>query len=58
MLGAVLLLSTLKRPMWLGGPRHRPFADDTTLAAIAHASRRSLSLWLLLIGGIFWGSGI
>ena len=41
--GAVLFLSTLKRPTWLGGNERRYTADDTTYAATARAQKRTKS---------------
>ena len=49
----LLFVSTLKRPVFLGGPVRRYTSDDSAQAMLRRASRRSLSLWMMLGGVIF-----
>ena len=56
--GAVLIVSTIKRPTWLGGPERRYMSEDSATAIIGRASRRSLAGYLILGGGMFWMVGL
>jgi len=56
--GALLVVSTIKRPEFLGGQKHRYTSDDTTNAMLARASRRSLAGWLVFAGVMMWLVGI
>ncbi len=55
--GIGLLLSTVKRPMWLGGQRRRKTSEDTATAAMNRATKRTGAIWAILIGGIFLSGG-
>lgn len=57
LIGVLLLLSTMKQPTWLGGPKRRYTADDTATAMLRRSSRRSLGMYLAGIGAIFWSFG-
>lgn len=52
LIGIVLILWTVKRPVWLGGPERRYTSEETTHAAVARAQKRTIGLWLI-IGGAF-----
>tara|TARA_B100001113_G_C20852735_1_gene510364 strand:- start:101 stop:301 length:201 start_codon:yes stop_codon:yes gene_type:complete len=56
--GGVLIISTFKRPTWLGGPERRYMSEDSANAIIGRASRRSLAGYLILGGGLFWLVGL
>ena len=56
--GALLIVTTIKPPVWLGGPERRYMSDDNTNAVLNRASRRSLAGYLILAGGIFWIVGM
>lgn len=56
--GAVLIVSTIKRPVWLGGPERRYMSEDSATAILGRASRRSLAGYLMLGGGLFWLVGL
>ena len=53
-----LILTTVKRPVWLGGPRRRYTADDTSNAMLSRASRRSLAGYIAFGGALFWLLGL
>jgi hypothetical protein len=56
--GLALMISTRKRPEWLGGPRRRFAADETANAMSQRASRQSLGTYLIFAGAIFWLVGL
>lgn len=56
--GGVLIVSTFKRPSWLGGPERRYMSEDSATAILGRASRRSLAGYLMLGGGLFWLVGL
>ena len=57
-IGALLIASTWKRPMWLGGLRWRYASDEMVYAMVTRASRASLGGYLILSGGLFWVVGL
>lgn len=57
--GAILLIvSTFKRPTWLGGPLRRNTSDDSATAEFGRGSRRSLGGYLIIISAVFWMVGM
>ena len=56
-IGVLLFVSTIKRPVWLGGPVRRHTSDDTAAAMLKRSTRRSLGMYLAGIGAIFWSFG-
>jgi len=57
-IGMLLIISTIKRPTWLGGQRRRYDADDTAHAMLKRSSRTSLGSYLVLAGVVFWITGL
>ncbi|MEQ8484638.1 MAG: hypothetical protein RIB46_09765 [Pseudomonadales bacterium] len=49
-----LMVSTIRRPTWLGGQKRRYMADDSADAEMGRASRRSLGMYLIGGGVAFW----
>ena len=54
LVGVVLFVSTLKRPTWLGGRARRYTSEETVSAMVGRSSRRSLGMYMIGIGAIFW----
>ena len=57
-IGALLVVSTWKRPMWLAGPRQRYARDELVYAMVTRASHASLGGYLMLSRGLFWVVGL
>ena len=58
LLSVVVVLTTIKQPAWLGGPRRRYTSDDTANAILSRASRRSLAGYLAFGGSLMWLLGL
>ncbi len=56
--GALLILSTMKLPTWLGGPSRRYDADDMPTALMNRAIRQRLGMYIIYAGAYFWVFGI
>ncbi len=50
--GALLFISTSKRPTWLGGNPQRYTSEDTAYAAVSRGQKRSIAMWMFM-GGCF-----
>ena len=57
LVGFVLFFSTLKRPIWLGGSKWRYDSEQTASAMLKRSGRRSLGMYLMGGGAIFWSMG-
>lgn len=52
--GVLIALSTVKRPVFLGGQKRRISSDDTAVAMLNRASVRSLGGYLIFGGTMMW----